>query len=63
MTLAHSGHWYHSILYLVPVLIIAAALWWSGRGERAEQGEEPPDAGIPAAPADAGDRDAPDRLG
>lgn len=31
MTVAHAAHWYHSLLYLLPVLLIAAALWWSGR--------------------------------
>ncbi len=31
MTLAHAGHWYQSLLYLLPVLAISAALWWSGR--------------------------------
>ena len=40
MTLAHAGHWYHSILYLVPVLLIAAALWWSGREGRQDAGAD-----------------------
>lgn len=40
MTLAHAGHWYHSLLYLVPVLLIAAALWWSGRGEPGPDADE-----------------------
>ena len=31
MTLAHAGHWYHSLLYLLPVVVIAAGLWWTGR--------------------------------
>lgn len=29
--LAHVGHWYHSLLYAVPIVLIALALWWSGR--------------------------------
>lgn len=29
--LAHTGHWYHSLLYAAPILLIALALWWSGR--------------------------------
>lgn len=45
MTLAHSGHWYHSLLYLVPVIVIAAGLWWSGRGDQ--------DAGNRGSDADA----------
>ena len=39
MTLAHSGHWYHSLLYLLPVLLIAGGLWWSGR--KADQEARP----------------------
>ena len=29
--LAHVGHWYHSLLYAAPIVLIALALWWSGR--------------------------------
>ena len=29
--LAHIGHWYHAILYLVPVLIVAGGLWLAGK--------------------------------
>ncbi|WP_028721443.1 hypothetical protein [Patulibacter americanus] len=29
--LAHIGHWYHAVLYLVPVLIVGGGLWWAGR--------------------------------
>ena len=32
--LAHIGHWYHALLYLAPILIVGAALWWGGRRER-----------------------------
>ena len=37
--LAHSGHWYHTVLYVAPVILIALGLWWSraGRDERARQ--------------------------
>jgi hypothetical protein len=29
--LAHIGHWYHAVLYLVPVLIVAGGLWVAGK--------------------------------
>ena len=29
--LAHAGHWYHTLLYVAPVILIAAGLWWTGR--------------------------------
>ena len=29
--LAHIGHWYHAILYLMPVLIVAGGLWLAGK--------------------------------
>lgn len=41
--LAHVGHWYISILYLAPVLIVVAALWWQSRREDAQDGDEPED--------------------
>lgn len=31
--LAHIGHWYESLLYLVPALAVILGLWWSGRRE------------------------------
>ena len=31
--LAHAGHWYHALLYVSPVIIVAFGLWWSGRRE------------------------------
>ena len=44
-TLAHAGHWYHSLLYALPIVLIAVALWWSGRREARrrtpEKQEEP----------------------
>jgi hypothetical protein len=36
---AHVGHWYHSLLYAAPIVLIALALWWSGR--RADQAGPP----------------------
>lgn len=27
MIIAHVGHWYHSLLYLAPVVIVVVALW------------------------------------
>lgn len=41
---AHAGHWYHAALYMLPVVLIGGALWWSGRRdarERAERGAPP----------------------
>ena len=46
LPLAHAGHWYHAVLYMAPVLLIAGALWWSGRRdarERAERADRTPD--------------------
>ncbi|MBU6336440.1 MAG: hypothetical protein KGR19_01330 [Acidobacteria bacterium] len=46
--LAHVGHWYHSLLYAVPIVLIALALWWSGRRDDrrrdAARGAVPPQA-------------------
>lgn len=33
IVLAHFGHWYESVLYLVPLVVVVLALWWSGRGD------------------------------
>lgn len=38
--LAHAGHWYHTLLYVAPVILIAAGLWWTGR-ERAGEDADP----------------------
>jgi len=38
MPLAHAGHWYHTILYVLPVILIAVGLWWSGR--KTERGDD-----------------------
>jgi hypothetical protein len=32
--IAHLGHWYHSLLYLVPVVIVVIVLWFQERRER-----------------------------
>jgi hypothetical protein len=48
LPLAHIGHWYHALLYVAPVVLIAAGLWWSGRRdarERAERAVRRTDAG------------------
>ena len=29
--LAHVGHWYHIVLYLVPLLMVAGGLWYAGK--------------------------------
>ena len=36
--LAHAGHWYHALLYLAPVLIVAVVLWVQERRERRRDG-------------------------
>ena len=43
---AHVGHWYHVLLYHLPILLIGAGLWRSNRSERrrereAELGSQP----------------------
>jgi hypothetical protein len=38
LPLAHLGHWYHSLLYLAPVLIVVAVLWVQERRERRRDG-------------------------
>lgn len=32
--LAHFGHWYHSLLYLAPVVMVVVVLWWIERREK-----------------------------
>jgi hypothetical protein len=34
LVLAHVGHWYHALLYLAPVLVLAAFFTVQGRRER-----------------------------
>lgn len=54
--LAHTGHWYHSLLYAAPIVLIALALWWSGRRERtrgAREADQEPDGDYRAADRDA----------
>lgn len=40
--LAHAGHWYHSLLYLAPVLVVVLVLWLSSVRERRAVREEHP---------------------
>ena len=57
--LAHTGHWYHSLLYAAPIVLIALALWWSGRRDRTgAAGKHPGPGREPAAGEGEGDRDA-----
>jgi hypothetical protein len=51
LPLAHAAHWYHAVLYLLPVLLIGGALWWSGRRDAGERAERPP------PPQDRSDQD------
>lgn len=39
--IAHVGHWYISLLYVAPVLIVVAALAIQSRREGAREDEEP----------------------
>jgi cytochrome c-type biogenesis protein CcmH/NrfF len=39
LPLAHVGHWYHVLLYLLPILLIGAGLWWSNRRELRRESE------------------------
>jgi hypothetical protein len=32
--IAHAAHWFASLLYLVPVLVVVAALTWQARRDR-----------------------------
>lgn len=41
--IAHVGHWYHTILYILPVVLIALGLWWSGRRDARERSGPPSD--------------------
>jgi hypothetical protein len=41
--LAHLGHWYHSLLYLAPVVIVVVVLWFQERRERARDDDDEPD--------------------
>jgi hypothetical protein len=34
LVLAHVGHWYHALLYLAPVLVLAVFFTVQGRRER-----------------------------
>jgi hypothetical protein len=34
LPIAHLGHWYHSLFYLAPVVIVVVVLWVSERRER-----------------------------
>jgi hypothetical protein len=40
--IAHVGHWYESVLYLAPVVILVVILLWQGRKD---DGEDPADGG------------------
>jgi hypothetical protein len=40
LPLAHFGHWYQGLLYLVPVVIVVGVLWAL---ERRARGHEPED--------------------
>jgi cytochrome c-type biogenesis protein CcmH/NrfF len=45
LPIAHAGHWYHSLLYLAPVLIVVVVLWVQERRarRRGQHDDEQPD--------------------
>lgn len=47
--LAHAGHWLASLLYLVPVVILAGGIFWQRRKDKRarEAGETVDDADMP----------------
>lgn len=40
MVLAHVGHWYHALLYLAPVALVAGGLWYAGRKMPDDEAED-----------------------
>ncbi|MFT4050387.1 MAG: hypothetical protein QM648_11220 [Solirubrobacterales bacterium] len=32
--LAHAGHWFASILYMLPVIILGGGIWWQRRNDK-----------------------------
>lgn len=54
---AHIGHWYHVLLYLAPVLLVAGGLWYAGKRlpdenelEDFDDLDDPHDVGRPVGP-------------
>ncbi|HEX7300260.1 MAG TPA: hypothetical protein VF257_14785 [Solirubrobacteraceae bacterium] len=39
LPLAHLGHWYQSLFYLVPVVLVVVVLWFQERRERGRDGD------------------------
>ena len=50
--LAHIGHWYHALLYMVPVVVLGVGLWWSGRRDARARAEAAAPGGDERAPQD-----------
>lgn len=46
VVLAHIGHWYTWIVYLVPVIVVGLLMWWGSR----EQADPDDEAADPAEP-------------
>jgi hypothetical protein len=44
MTIAHAGHWFISLLYVAPVLVVVVALAVQSRRERERDGGDGDDA-------------------
>jgi hypothetical protein len=61
--LAHVGHWYHSLLYAAPIVLIALALWWSGRRDSGSRAAKERDDDGRAGDEDGGGEPARDQPG
>lgn len=40
MVVAHIGHWWESMLYALPMVLVAVALWRASRGDKAAGADE-----------------------
>ncbi len=58
--LAHFGHWYAELLYVVPFVVIVGALKLQARRDRRRERGNPPEADEPHVP---GERTADERGG
>ncbi|MBJ7353689.1 MAG: hypothetical protein JHC98_02595 [Thermoleophilaceae bacterium] len=49
LPIAHAGHWLASMLYLVPVVILAGGIFWQRRNDKRlrDAGESVDDADVP----------------
>jgi len=40
LPLAHVRHWYTTVLYVLPLAVVAIGLWWSGRRDGPPEPDE-----------------------